>query len=71
MHLLGHRIGQIGNDALDQDEYIEEWKEKEPPKWPKKPETIKITVKSGCVESVEGLPPFYDYEINDLDSQEE
>ena len=35
-----------------------------------KSKTIKITVQSGVVVEVEGLPPGYDYEINDLDVNE-
>ena len=35
-----------------------------------KSKTIKITVQGGVVVEVEGLPPGYDYEINDLDVKE-
>ena len=32
--------------------------------------TIKITVKGGMVESVEGLPPGYDYKVDDKDENQ-
>jgi len=32
--------------------------------------TIKITVKGGVVVEVGGIPPGYDFEINDLDVKE-
>ena len=31
--------------------------------------TIKITVNAGIVENVQGLPPGYDYEVIDLDTE--
>jgi hypothetical protein len=71
MGLLGHRISQVGAETLDQDEYIEEWKDKTTPPDPTAPAIITITVFGGCVDKVEGLPEGYDYQVRDLDIQED
>jgi len=32
--------------------------------------TVKITIRGGCLEDVEGLPPGYNYELTDWDNKE-